>query len=254
MDVGLRSRKHIQPFRLVRPHNIVEAREALRGPGTARIMAGGIDLIDEMKFGITVDRMVYLGDIAELSAIEADGDDIVIGAMVTHDALVRGPLRELGEIWREVAHPRIRFVGTIGGNLMAGRAHYDAMPALLALDARAEIADESGHRLCVPLEELMPAALLTAVHVNQRGWRLAADRSLHPMVSVYVAVSGTDRVRVAVGGACERAFVVGCPARDAVDAVLADLPDTRSDGLASGGYRRRMAGVLTRRTLARLGL
>ena len=51
MLTGLRSRKHIAPFDLVRPTSIDACLSWLsRGPRIG-LMAGGLDLIDRMKFG-----------------------------------------------------------------------------------------------------------------------------------------------------------------------------------------------------------
>ena len=58
MLVGLRSRKHIPPFDLVRPASVEEACRALATPGRSVVMAGGLDLIDRLKGGEPVDRII----------------------------------------------------------------------------------------------------------------------------------------------------------------------------------------------------
>ena len=60
MLTGLRSRKHIAPFDLVRPTSIDACLSWLsRGPRIG-LMAGGLDLIDRMKFGQPFDTIVSL--------------------------------------------------------------------------------------------------------------------------------------------------------------------------------------------------
>ena len=53
---------------------------------------------------------------------------------------------DLATLWREIANPRVRHTGTVGGNIMSRQPHYDAMPALMALGATATIADPGDRR------------------------------------------------------------------------------------------------------------
>lgn len=237
-------------------------------------MAGGLDLIDRMKNGEAFDRIISLSRVAGLSNIRVDGGTIVIGASATHAAIARSAvltehLPDLARFWSLIANPRIRYAGTIGGNLMSGQPHYDSMPALLALGATAATADGSGRRE-IALPDLGGSqALLTDIRVPFAGRRLIADRSLHPALAVYVGacIAGEkiSELRVAIGGAYSRAVAFALPAEDvspsavgAVSATLARdfvarLPEPASDGLASASYRLRMIEVLTRRLLVRLG-
>ena len=68
MLTGLRSRKHISSFELVRPANLDAARRALSAPGRNAVMAGGIDLIDRLKLGEEVDRVILLAGVRELAS------------------------------------------------------------------------------------------------------------------------------------------------------------------------------------------
>jgi carbon-monoxide dehydrogenase medium subunit len=99
--------------------------------------------------------------------------------------------------------------------------------------------------------------------------RLLADRSLHPIVSVYLGAcidSGTVRsARIVAGCAHAQAVMIGLPvagapvaslgsdAGDLARLVAGALPEPINDGLASGSYRRRMVEVLARRLLIKLG-
>jgi len=277
MLVGLRSRKHIAPFELVRPATVEAACRALSGPGRSAVMAGGLDLIDRLKHGEAVDRVIHLAGVRELSGIRRDGDAICIGALTTHadiirDSLLVGLLPDFPAIWRGIANPRVRHTGTLGGNLMSAMPHYDAGPALLALGASAVArsgfgADETlglaglGKRNDIILERIrIPVAFPQ---------RLLADRSLHPVLSLYLGAeieAGTLRtVRIAVGCAYAQPVVADLPLAGVPVAALgsdaaavardmaAALAEPISDGLASGSYRRRMIEVLTRRLLIKLG-
>jgi carbon-monoxide dehydrogenase medium subunit len=273
--IGLRSRKHIAPFDLVRPDNIAACLSSLAEGKRSVLMAGGLDLIDRMKSGEAFDTVISLSGIPDLKGISADGDTISVGALTTHAALSRNPiiaerLPDLAILWREIANPRVRHTGTIGGNLMSGFPHYDAMPALLALGATARIADSITGMRSVSLSELPGGhALFVKVMIPTSGARLVADRSLHPTVCVYAGAtisSGSIMdLRVAIGGAYPRAQVIALPAQvthqsslgaqaESFARMVADaLPEPLTDGFASAAYRRRMIEVLTRRSLVRLG-
>lgn len=274
MLTGLRSRKHIAPFDLVQPGSIEECCAHLARPGRAALMAGGVDLIDRMKSGETFDRVVSLSRIAGLSDIRIEGDTIVIGALATHamiaqSALIAEHFPDLSQFWAQIANPRIRYAGTIGGNLMSAQPHYDAMPALLALNATVTMADMLGRHQVALSDLANRKALLADVRVPFESRRLLAERSLHPAVAVYAGarIKGDllSDLRIAIGGAYAQAcvfalpvqetspaFIVGDAAKLAQD-MVAGLPEPLDDGLASASYRRRMIEVLTRRLLVRLG-
>jgi carbon-monoxide dehydrogenase medium subunit len=278
MLVGLRSRKHIPSFDLVRPASVEEACRALAAPGRSVAMAGGLDLIDRLKGGESVERIIHLAGVREFSGIQRNGDTISIGALTTHaqlahSAMLADVLPDFPAIWRTIANPRVRFVGTLGGNLMSAAPHYDAWPALLALGADALVFDRSGVPAAVELSALRDHddILLGQIRIGTAPFqrRLLADRSLHPVVSVYLGASidgGMVRSARIVAG-CAHAHAVmaelqvagvpaaslGSDAGDLASAVAGSLAEPISDGLASGSYRRRMIEVLTRRLLIKLG-
>src|SRR6266404_5289111 len=224
MLVGLRSRKHIPSFDLVRPASVEEACRALAGPGRSVVMAGGLDLIDRLKGGEAVDRIIHLAGIRELSGIRRDGDTITIGALTTHaqlahSAMLADLIPDLPAIWRTIANPRVRLAGTLGGNLMSAASHYDAGPALLALGADAVVFDRSGTAAPVELPALrgrddiiLGQVRIGAASVHRR---LLADRSLHPIVSVYLGAS------IDHGNVRSARIVAGCAH---AQAVMAELP------------------------------
>lgn len=90
----------------------------------ARLLAGGQDLLTEMKEHLVEPRtLVNLKGIAGLDRIEfTAAGACTIGALVTVAALeehagVRERLRVLAEAAASVGSPQIRSVGTVGGNL-----------------------------------------------------------------------------------------------------------------------------------------
>ena len=268
MLTALRSRRHIAPFIAHRPTTITEALALRAAPGASAYLAGGIDLIDWMKQGHALDRVIRLDGIAGLADISAAPDGLRIGATATHAAIascsaVREAVPDLAALWPGIANPRVRFVGTIGGNIMAGNADYDGHPALLALGARAEIATPSGAAM-VPLHAV--GGLVTAFLVPP--CRLYADRSLRPALTLWLGVAAKggriSALRLAVGMAHPAAVCVsmaldlpvaalGAKAASIAAEFVVRLPEPLTDGRASAAYRRRMAGVLARRLLVRAG-
>ena len=270
MLVALRSRRQIAPFTLHRPISAAEALALRAEPGSSAFLAGGIDLIDWLKHGHPVDRVIRLDGIPGLSDIAGDATSLRIGAMATHAAIAASPLirqvlPDLGALWLGVANPRVRFTGTIGGNVMAGKPDYDALPALMALGAEADIA--MGHP--INIDGLGAGSLVSGFVVPEPArLRLFADRSLRPALSVWLGLfEANGRVaalRVAVLTAHPKPVCVSLPvdlpvaALGAAAAAIADqvagrLPEPMSDGRAGATYRRGMVRVLTRRILLRAG-
>jgi carbon-monoxide dehydrogenase medium subunit len=273
--VALRSRRQIAPFTLHRPETLAEALVLRQAPGSSAFLAGGIDLIDWLKHGHALDRLIRLDGVPGLAEIAASPDRLRIGALATHAAIagstvVREALPELAMLWHGVANPRVRFAGTIGGNVMAHNPDYDGLPALLALGAEAEIATGTGAERKVPdqLATSGPALVTGFVISAPATLRLFADRSLRPAVALWLGLTvmagRVTALRLAVGMAHPSPVCVtraldlkpgelGNMAADIAGAVTSALPEPASDGRASAAYRRRMVTVLTRRILIRAG-
>jgi carbon-monoxide dehydrogenase medium subunit len=271
MLVALRSRRQIAPFTLHRPASVDEALSTHAEPGRNAFLAGGIDLIDWLKYGHRIDRVIRLDGIPALAGITGDATGLRIGAMATHAAIavspvVRAVLPDLGALWQAVANPRVRFTGTIGGNVMAGKAEYDGLLALMALGATAELA--SGVLIGLDALRSEPLVIGFVIPAPSTLW-LFADRSLRPALAVWlglVMVNDSIRtLRVGIGMAHPVPVCVSVPLGDLpladlgqraaeIAADIADrLPEPVTDGKASAAYRRRMVGVLTRRLLIQAG-
>src|SRR3954471_6681909 len=104
------------------PRTVREAAELLAASPDAMLVAGGTDLLPNMKRRLQTPRtLVGLRRIDELRAI-ANGDGLTIGAGVTLTELVRDDRvrRSCGALWQaaaQVATPHLRNMGTLGGNL-----------------------------------------------------------------------------------------------------------------------------------------
>ncbi len=152
----------------VKPSTIQEAIEALIHFGDgAKLVAGGQSLLAIMKQGILEpDALVSLSAIDEMKQIRKDEDgSLIIGAMATHDKVMRDPLvlehaPLLTETARRVASVQIRNMGTWGGNLSHGEPGADPPAALIAVDAAVKIAGQEGTRI-IKIEDLFVDYLTT---------------------------------------------------------------------------------------------
>jgi 4-hydroxybenzoyl-CoA reductase subunit beta len=113
----------LSAFRLAQPGSVEEAVTAcLKHPGS-RFIAGGTDLLVNMRRGISSPALlVDLSGIDELTEITTDGPGVTIGAGVTIAALARNTViatryHALAQAAAAIAGPGHRAMGTIGGNL-----------------------------------------------------------------------------------------------------------------------------------------
>ena len=114
----------MNPFEFVEPKSVEEAVSLLReGKGRVEVIAGGTDLLSELKDGLRrPSRLVSLAGIEELGGVKWGEDGVRLGASVTLGSLVEDerlgdeyPI--LGQAARSIATTQIRSVATLGGNL-----------------------------------------------------------------------------------------------------------------------------------------
>ena len=138
-------------FAYHRPTSVKEAVSLLAQWGDdGRALAGGHSLIPMMKLRLAMPaHLVDLAGISELKGVRADGNDVVIGAMVTQHELVASerltakvPL--LRETSLQVADPQVRYVGTIGGNVANGDPGNDMPAVMMCLGASYHVTGQGG--------------------------------------------------------------------------------------------------------------
>ena len=145
-------------FSFHQPTTIQEAISLLGKKSDAAAMAGGTDLLVEMKKGIrSIEDIVSLAKIEELKLITDDADNLYIGACSTHSDVITSPLvgnmaPALVEATSKVGSEQVRNTGTIGGNICTAASCCDTAPVLLAMNASIEIADSEKVRI-VPLQD-----------------------------------------------------------------------------------------------------
>ena len=114
----------MKPFAYHEPDDAAEAVRLLETHGgEGRLIAGGSDLLGELKDGIVhYGQLISLSRVEGLDQIHREDSGLRLGAMVIlarmeEHPLLSGPYRMLAEAARGVATPEIRNQGTLGGNL-----------------------------------------------------------------------------------------------------------------------------------------
>ncbi|MDL1910365.1 hypothetical protein FBQ81_06675 [Chloroflexi bacterium CFX6] len=138
----------------IRPKNLSEAMDAFAtAPRPLAPIAGGTDLLLDLEQGrhSSVQTLIDVTSIAEMTLLEVRGDELFIGAAVPVNRIVLDPLavahaQALTEACNLIAGPQVRNVATLGGNVAHALPAADGTIALLALDAEAEIASAPGTR------------------------------------------------------------------------------------------------------------
>jgi aerobic carbon-monoxide dehydrogenase medium subunit len=277
-------------FDYLLPRTLDEALELLARHGEeAKVLAGGQSLVPMLNFRLVRPaHLVDLNDIPGLDGIRVDDGRLGIGAMtrqrtVETSTVVRERCPLLAEAMPQIGHVQIRNRGTIGGSL----AHADPageLPAVVAaLDGELVLRSRRGERRLAPeaffvgylTTAAAPDELLVEARVPVTPPRTgSAFMEMSRRHGDFALVGVAATVTLDAGGVCTACAValtgVGptpVVARDAARALVgvkptedafADVgrrvasaltPD--SDLHASADYRKHLAGVLTRRALAR---
>jgi aerobic carbon-monoxide dehydrogenase medium subunit len=273
-------------FDYLEPDSLDKTFELLDQHGdSARVIAGGTSLIIWMRQRLLMPKVVIsvarIPNFGTITFNEHDG--LCIGAGARHRDIELSPIVKqryplLHETFRKVAQPRIRNMGTIGGNLAGGDPLTDPGASLIALDAEVTLASGHGQRN-MPLEEffvdyyqtaMSPSELLTEIRVpppERPGWSHIkfTPRSIEDFATVGVALTlrtkdGTcEDVRLALNSVAptilrakqaERALL-GKAINDAalrnMGEVAATEVDPMDDNRGSADYKREMVKVLVRR-------
>lgn len=155
------------------PLTIPEALDMLaRYGGKARVIAGGTDVIPLLRRrDLRMDALVDITRIPHMNGVEADGESICLGGLVTHaqvcsSALIRERAGFLAEAAAALGSPQIRNVATVAGNLISGQPAADTSIPLLALNAKVKIVSRSGERE-VPLARFFLGQGQTAIDCSR---------------------------------------------------------------------------------------
>ena len=256
-------------------------------PGDARILAGGTDLLVQLKTEIIAPDVVIdikrIGEVREIKR-EADGS-FRIGAAVTGAELKEHA--ELKTVWPGVVEAanligstQVQGRATLGGNLCNGSPAADSVPAVIAAGALAIIAGPHGRReeaveniMLAPRKLSLAKGEFVVAFVLQPRPAHAADAYLRfiPRTEMDIAVVGAGvslalddkgvvtAARVGLGAVAARPLLVPEAAGALIgtnldDAALARLDEAAraackpiDDKRGTREFRIKVAGVMARR-------
>lgn len=254
-------------FELRRPTSVAEAVDELASGGVP--YCGGTELVAVLRLGLVApERLVDLKRVAGLEGITEAGDDIVLGARVTHDEAEQSPsVRQhapvLAAATAQLGNARVRATGTLAGNVCFAEPRSDIVTALIALRADVVLVSAAGPRT-VPVDSFIEGAftttradeeLLESIRVPRTQGSSAYVRfqpGEYPAVSV-AATEHADGCRIVVGAVGERPDVFTFPSADDVDiTAVAEGVDVTEDLTGREDYKRHLTGVFVRRAIAQL--
>lgn len=258
-------------------------------PG-GKLLAGGTDLIVNMRKGsVTPDNVVSIGRLPELIGIDESKGFFEIGARekvseIADSDDLNARFQALRQGANALGSPLIRNLATIGGNLANASPAADLAPPLMAYGARVRLKAISSERT-VPLEDFFlgpgktamePGEILTHILLEESsphsgaaylkiGIRKALAISIINVASFIELDESRKRIKTArvVLGAVGPTPLRAVSAEKALEgekpgeslfaragAAAARVSKPIDDLRGSAGYRRDMADVLTRKTLA----
>ncbi len=147
-------------FKYCRPESISELERLLcKNKGKAKILAGGTDLLVQMKGGSQNPAvlqnpalLIDIGNIKSLKGIlheDGKGIEILAGtkiAEIESSPLVRKNLYALYKAVTFLGSPQVRAMATLGGNLCNASPCSDTVPILMALGSELIIAGNNSER------------------------------------------------------------------------------------------------------------
>ena len=277
-------------FDYAAPGNVEEAVALLETHAGARVLAGGHDLLTQMKLRrLAPPFLVDLRKIEDLRGIVPGDDQIVIGAMTTcaqiaADASLKAAGQALVEAADSIGDAQVRNCATIGGNLAYGDPAADLPAALLVLEATIQVVGPRGPRaiaadrffLGASTTALEPSEVITSVRFAATPGRVgsAYEKFRNPANGYPIVGVAAKVVRAPSGGMLTtcRLAVTGATAHpqrltivEGLIAGKAQIPETiaaacarageglslTTDIYASGEYRAHLTAVMAERALSR---
>lgn len=274
-------------FEYERPETARGALEALAKHGaSAKLLAGGYSLTPLLNARtISPSRLIDVSRLAELQYITDEAGAVRIGALTTHNAILRSPLIAsvapiVAEAYLHVGNHTIRNRGTLGGSL----CHHDPtaeMPLVVTLLGATLVARSSWGSRTIPISDFFKRPFETALAANEMLVEIRIPRQTpgHGFSFLEVSQRHGDRALVAAGclltlrygvawdvrigfrcvgadvfrvRAAEAEIEGKAPSEAAVEAAAAAVAHEvrpEADMHADALYRREVAATLTRRVL-----
>ena len=271
------------------PKTVSEALSLLAKHGAeAKIIAGGTDVMVDIKYKEEPGCLVNIKKIPGLDRIRENGASLRIGALATirdveTSAVVRDKLPVLWESSHQFASLQIRNTATIGGNICRASPSGETLTPLLVLEAKGKLAFADGERtepftaffqgpgkcsvgskgLLTEIEVPYPAAGSRGVYLKHavRGAMDIAMVGVAVLITPDASKNSLQDVRIGLGAVAPtplratktEALLRGKPLSGALlkeaAAMAAAESSPISDQRSSAEYRRWIVEALTRRGL-----
>ena len=160
-------------FDYERPSSLRAALEALSRHGSkAKLLAGGHSLIPMLNMrAIAPARLIDVGRLTELQYIVEEYGQLRIGALTTHNTILRSPIVAancpiMTEAYAHVANHSIRNRGTLGGNLCHNDPAFE-MPLVVTLLGATMIARSTRSTRTIPAERFFKAPFATDLAADE---------------------------------------------------------------------------------------
>ncbi len=230
-------------FDYVRPQSLAEAIKLRCGGRDTQLMAGGQSLAAMMNLRVAQPELVIdIGRLPELRTVSETGEDVSLGACVTHAAIEDGRIADpsrglMPRVASGLAYRAIRTRGTVGGSLALADPAAEWPTVLSALDAEIALRGSGGVR-ALPCRDFVVGTYET---------RLAADEIVEsirvPKLSAAAHWGYLKFCRKSGEFASSIVAVVRDPQRSYVRAVLgaangAPLVLVRTSELLAGAVQR----------------
>ena len=270
------------------PETVDRAIALLSGEsGVARILAGGTDLLVQMRTDVIEPALVIdIKKIGEVRQIKEDAGGFLVGAAVTgaemrEHAKLKAAWPGVVEAANLIGSTQVQGRATMGGNLCNGSPAADSVPALIAAGAIATIVGPKGRRE-LPVEDIMLAPrklalqkgeIIASFYLPPRGKGMGdAYLRFIPRTEMDIAVVGVgvnltvdgagkiSAARVGLGAVAPKVLLV----KGAADAIIGTTLDDAAqkkleaavravctpidDKRGTKEFRIDVAGVLARRT------
>ena len=168
------------PFVYDRPHGLSGALAMLaEGNGAAKVIAGGQSLGPMLNLRLVApERIIDITAIPELKQAEICGDELVLGACITHADIEDGRVPDVTRgamrgVAANIAYRAVRNRGTLGGSLSHADPSADWLSALAALGGSVTLSSPTVTRKVAVAEFatgalqscLRPDELVVSIHI-----------------------------------------------------------------------------------------
>lgn len=229
-------------FEYFRPQTIDEAAILYRQGGSkAKLLAGGTELVNEMRLGkAEPERVIDLKHILAMDYMRFEEDGLKIGALCrvrdaeTSEELRRSPFGVLSHAAGTLGSPQVRNKATIVGNVCRCSPSADLIPPLIALNAKARILTDAGEQTLAVEDMLLgpgrtvlkPGDIVTELDIpTPRPHSGCGYYKLSPRKSLDLAVVGVAamiRTNAQASKCLEARIVLGAVAPTAIRAKAAE--------------------------------